>query len=66
MYIVRLGLFAVGIGAALALIAGTAFFFRHHQSEKNIRLVPLPRAIPARLWPAVASKRGELPILNLS
>ena len=37
MSIARFGLLAVGIGATMAviaLIAGTAFFFRHHRSER--------------------------------
>jgi hypothetical protein len=37
MSIARFGLLAVGIGATMAviaLIAGTAFFVRHHQSER--------------------------------
>jgi hypothetical protein len=36
--IARLGLLAVSIGATMAviaLIAGTAFFFRHHRSERS-------------------------------
>jgi CRISPR/Cas system-associated protein Csm6 len=47
MSIVRFGLLAVGIGAAMvvvALIAGAAFFFQHHQSER--RMVKIPTIHP--------------------